>query len=49
MIIQASHDFRAGTFGAIVEYGVEKKISMFSTVGATMSVGYPVGVSLRIK
>ena len=33
----------------MVEYGVEKKISMFSTVGATMSIGVPLGVSLKIK
>ena len=30
--------YRAGTFVAVVEYGVEKKVSMFSNVAAIMSV-----------
>lgn len=41
--------FRFGTFGAILEYGVEKKITAHSWLGATMAVGVPVGVTLRIK
>eukprot|EP00088_Acartia_fossae_P053707 TRINITY_DN6127_c0_g1_i4.p1 TRINITY_DN6127_c0_g1~~TRINITY_DN6127_c0_g1_i4.p1 ORF type:complete len:594 (+),score=122.49 TRINITY_DN6127_c0_g1_i4:48-1829(+) len=41
--------FKAGTFGAILEYGVEEKITEHSTLGATMEVGYPVGVTVRIK
>jgi hypothetical protein len=40
---------RGGTFGALIEYGVEKKISQLSTVGATMIVGIPHGVMLRLK
>ncbi|XP_060069298.1 dnaJ homolog subfamily C member 11-like [Ylistrum balloti] len=35
--------------GAVVEYGCEKKVSQFSTLGATMSIGTTVGVSLKIK
>ncbi|CAH1775530.1 unnamed protein product [Owenia fusiformis] len=40
---------KAGTFGALLEYGVEKKISQFSILGATIIVGSPVGVTLKIK
>ncbi|XP_050414413.1 dnaJ homolog subfamily C member 11 [Patella vulgata] len=38
-----------GTLGMIGEYGFEKKITQFSILGATMVVGLPVGVMLRIK
>jgi DnaJ family protein C protein 11 len=40
---------RAGTFGAVLEYGIEKKITSFSNLGASMSIGYPTGVMVRIK
>jgi len=40
---------KAGTFGAILEYGVEEKITSYSTLGATMIVGFPVGVTVRMK
>jgi DnaJ family protein C protein 11 len=40
---------RLGTFGAMVEYGVERRVSTHSTLGATMVVGIPVGVTLRVK
>lgn len=40
---------RAGFFGTIVEYGAERKISRHSVLGATVSVGVPQGVSLKIK
>lgn len=40
---------RAGFFGTIVEYGAERKISRHSILGATVSVGVPQGVSLKIK
>lgn len=40
---------RAGTFGAFVEYGIEKRLSPVSSVGATMFVGLPLGVNLRFK
>lgn len=40
---------KAGTFGAILEYGVEEKITDHSTLGATMVVGFPVGVTVRLK
>ncbi|KAF7236191.1 hypothetical protein EYD10_17080, partial [Varanus komodoensis] len=41
--------FRAGFFGTIVEYGAERKISRHSILGATVSVGIPQGVSLKVK
>jgi hypothetical protein len=40
---------RLGTFGAMIEYGVERRVSTHSTLGATMVVGIPVGVTLRVK
>ncbi|KAK2513556.1 Dnajc11 [Columba guinea] len=40
---------KAGFFGTIVEYGAERKISRHSVLGATVSVGVPQGVSLKIK
>jgi len=52
---QVEHDFRAkaafrvGTFGAVVEYGCEKKVSQFSVLGASISIGSLSGVILKIK
>lgn len=40
---------RSGFFGTVVEYGAETKISRHSVLGATVSVGVPQGVSLKIK
>ncbi|MBN3272344.1 DJC11 protein, partial [Polyodon spathula] len=40
---------KAGFFGTVLEYGVEQKISRHSVLGATVSVGVPQGVSLKIK
>ena len=40
---------KAGTFGAILEYGVEEKVSSQSSVSATMLVGFPLGVTCRLK
>lgn len=40
---------RIGTFGAMLEYGVERRVSTHSTLGATMIVGIPVGITVRIK
>ncbi|KAL3861143.1 hypothetical protein ACJMK2_007212 [Sinanodonta woodiana] len=40
---------KAGTFGIIFEYGVEKRITKFSTLGATVVLGVPTGVLLKIK
>ncbi len=40
---------RAGSFGILLEYGVEKQVTKHSVLGATMVVGLPLGVTLRIK
>lgn len=41
--------FRFGTFGYMAEYGAEKKISKYSSVVASVSVGQPTGVIMKIK
>ena len=33
----------------MIEYGVERRVSANSTLGATMVVGIPVGVTLKVK
>lgn len=40
---------KVGFFGTVCEYGAERKISRHSVLGATVSVGVPQGVSLKIK
>lgn len=40
---------RGGTFGGIVEYGVERKVSKHSSLAATVAVGMPTGVKLKIR
>ncbi|XP_069960476.1 dnaJ homolog subfamily C member 11 isoform X2 [Cherax quadricarinatus] len=40
---------KAGTFGAILEYGAEKKISQNSSLAASLALGIPTGVQLKIK
>uniref|UniRef100_A0A1B0DAB5 Uncharacterized protein n=1 Tax=Phlebotomus papatasi TaxID=29031 RepID=A0A1B0DAB5_PHLPP len=40
---------KVGTFGVLAEYGAEKKISKYSSVVATVSVGVPTGVTLKLK
>lgn len=40
---------KAGFFGTVVEYGAERKISSHSILGATVSIGVPQGVSLKVK
>ncbi|XP_053379119.1 dnaJ homolog subfamily C member 11-like [Mercenaria mercenaria] len=47
--VSTTVSLKAGTFGAVLEYGIEKKITSFSNLGASMSIGYPTGVALRIK
>ncbi|KAJ8871014.1 hypothetical protein PR048_027317 [Dryococelus australis] len=39
----------AGTFGALLEYGAEKKVSQHSTVSASVILGVPMGVTLKLK
>ncbi|KPJ09171.1 DnaJ-like subfamily C member 11 [Papilio machaon] len=38
-----------GTFGALAEYGAEKKVSQNSSVSAAVMVGVPTGVVLKLK
>ncbi|XP_050737398.1 dnaJ homolog subfamily C member 11-like [Eriocheir sinensis] len=40
---------KAGTFGAILEYGAEKKVSQNSSISASLALGIPTGVHLKIK
>lgn len=42
-------NFRAGTFGALLEYGAEKQVSKQSAVAASVVVGVPTGVTLKLK
>lgn len=43
------YNFRGGTFGFLSECGAEKKVSKYSSVSATVCVGVPSGVTLKIK
>ncbi|XP_057702099.1 dnaJ homolog subfamily C member 11 [Corythoichthys intestinalis] len=40
---------KTGWFGTVLEYGAERKISRHSVLSATVSVGVPQGVTLKIK
>ena len=40
---------KIGTFGALVEYGIERRITPHSNLGATMLIGIPFGVTLKVK
>ena len=40
---------KIGTFGYMAEYGAEKKVSKYSSVVATVSLGVPSGVTLKLK
>ncbi|TRY87637.1 hypothetical protein DNTS_009337 [Danionella cerebrum] len=40
---------KTGFFGTVVEYGTERKISQHSVLAATVSIGVPQGVSLKIR
>ncbi|XP_012226150.1 dnaJ homolog subfamily C member 11 isoform X2 [Linepithema humile] len=40
---------KAGTFGAFLEYGAEKKVSEHSSVSAAVRIGVPTGVTLKIR
>ncbi|CAG5982888.1 unnamed protein product [Menidia menidia] len=40
---------KSGWFGTVVEYGAERKISRHSVLSATVSIGVPQGVTLKIK
>ncbi|XP_008318440.1 dnaJ homolog subfamily C member 11 [Cynoglossus semilaevis] len=40
---------KTGWFGTVIEYGAERKISRHSVMSATVSVGVPQGVTLKLK
>ncbi|KAK9888854.1 hypothetical protein WA026_001075 [Henosepilachna vigintioctopunctata] len=40
---------KIGTFGGLVEYGAEKKVSKHSNLSFAVAVGVPTGVKLKIK
>jgi DnaJ homolog subfamily C member 11 len=40
---------KVGTFGFLTEYGAEKKVSKYSSVYASVLLGVPTGVTLKIK
>ncbi|KAK3881827.1 hypothetical protein Pcinc_013759 [Petrolisthes cinctipes] len=40
---------KAGTFGAVVEYGAEKKVSQNSSLSASLAIGVPTGIHLKLK
>lgn len=40
---------KAGTFGAMIEYGLQRKISEHSALAVALSIGVPTGVYLKIK
>lgn len=40
---------KAGTFGSVVEYGCERQISEHSLLAATVRIGVPIGVMLKVK
>lgn len=41
--------YRFGTLGARISYGAQKQVTDHSSVGATVTVGVPHGVSLTLK
>jgi len=47
--VQLRAALKCGTFGALVEYGIDRRLSAHSTIGATMVVGIPFGVKLRVR
>lgn len=40
---------KAGTFGGIFEYGIDKKVSKHSRVAASVAIGMPTGVKLKVR
>ncbi|XP_044266778.1 dnaJ homolog subfamily C member 11 [Tribolium madens] len=40
---------KAGTFGGVIEYGAEKKVSKHSNLSFAVTVGVPSGVKLKIR
>lgn len=40
---------KIGTFGYMTEYGIEKKVSKYSSVHASVQLGVPSGVAMKIR
>lgn len=40
---------KLGTFGFLTEYGAEKKVSKYSSLHASVMIGVPSGVTLKVK
>ena len=40
---------RAGTFGCMVEYGAEHRVSKHSVVAAHVNIGVPLGVNVKLR
>jgi len=40
---------RVSSYGALVEYGCEKKITQFSNLSASLAVNVPNGVTLKLR
>lgn len=40
---------RVGTFGGLIEYGLERKVTKHSAISAFMVLGVPTGVTLRVR
>jgi len=40
---------RWSSYGALVEYGCEKKVTQFSNLSASIAVGVPSGVTLKLR
>lgn len=41
--------FRLSSYGALFEYGCEKKVTQFSNLSASVAVGVPSGVTLKLR
>jgi len=41
--------FRLSSYGVLVEYGCEKKITQFSNLSASIAVSVPSGVTLKLR
>jgi len=40
---------RVSSYGALVEYGCEKKVTQFSNLSVSLAVGVPSGVTLKLR
>ena len=49
LLYMTTPSFRTGTFGSMVAYGCERQITEHSKLTATVCVGVPIGVVVKIK